>query len=62
LSTYDYASLFKTEFDKLLQSHLLILDILERYPTLKEEYGYRMRRLGEMLDEYKKLLDLDLIG
>jgi hypothetical protein len=59
LSELGYGSLFKKEFDKLLQSHLLILDILERNPALKEEYEYRTKHLGELLDEQKKLLGLE---
>jgi hypothetical protein len=58
LSAYDYDSLFKTEFDKLMLRYHLVSDILESYPTLKEEYGERVRRLGEWLEEQKKLLGL----
>lgn len=53
-----YSSLIETEFDKLMQRYHLISETLERNPTLQEEYGDRTRRLGELLEDQKKILDL----
>jgi hypothetical protein len=44
-----YDSLFKAEFEKLMQRYQTISETLERYPTLKEEYDERVRRLGRLL-------------
>jgi hypothetical protein len=42
-----------------MRKYRLVVERLERNPTILEEYGERTRRIGRLLEEKKKLLDLD---